>query len=198
MGAPPLVPVPRGARRCASHTCSAWRLGPSRRLQWLGARPGRARGAGGGDVAEAQAGGDCDEGGAESAGATPREVLETPASARVQVSAGPQGRRRAGLGSRWPGGAFCSARSRELDPGSLSPVPRVRRPDSAPAWVPVPPASLPRVRAVRSAVPFLPVLLGRAGQDTWRAPGKGRPDPGVAPRSKAEAPAWPRRRRCLG
>lgn len=43
-------------------------------------------GAGGGDVAAAQAGGASDEGGAEHAGATPREVLETPAAARVQVS----------------------------------------------------------------------------------------------------------------
>lgn len=44
------------------------RLWPSRRLQWLGARPGRARGAGGGDVAEAQAGGASAEGGAERRG----------------------------------------------------------------------------------------------------------------------------------
>ncbi|KAK7821428.1 hypothetical protein U0070_015894 [Myodes glareolus] len=42
-------------------------------------------GAGGGDVAAAQAGGASDEGGAEHAGATPREVLETPAAARVQI-----------------------------------------------------------------------------------------------------------------
>lgn len=39
-------------------------------------------------MAEAQAGGASDGGGAERAGATPREVLETPAAARVQVSAG--------------------------------------------------------------------------------------------------------------
>lgn len=45
-------------------------------------------------MAEAQAGGASDEGGAESAGATPREVLETPAAARVQVSEGVRGRRR--------------------------------------------------------------------------------------------------------
>lgn len=97
MGRPPAPPP------CWSHAAQGGvhriraarggRLGPSRRFQWLGARPGRARGAGGGDVAEAQAGGDSDEGGAESAGTTPREVLETPAAARVQVSAGPQGRR---------------------------------------------------------------------------------------------------------
>lgn len=49
---------------------------------------------------------------------------------------------------------------------------------------------------------FLPVLLGRTGQDTWRAcrvklPGRDGLTLG-SPRSKAEAPAWLQRWRCLG
>lgn len=99
-------------------------------------------GAGGGDVAEAQAGGASDEGGVESARATPREVLETPAAARVQVSAGVRGRRR---GWAWVGVArqcvlLCAepgAGSRVTQPRAPRPAPRFcTRLGSCPARVP--------------------------------------------------------------
>lgn len=106
------------------------RLGPSRKLQWLEARPRRARGAGGGDVAETQAGGASDEGGAESAGATPREVLETPASARVQVSAGLQGRRPGWARVRMAGRCVLLC----AEPGAGSGVAQPRAPRPAPRF----------------------------------------------------------------
>lgn len=158
--------------------------------------PGGPGGAGGGDVAAAQAGGASDEGGAEHAGATPREVLETPAAARVQVSAVLRGRlrcwARVGLTRR----RDLSCVEPGAESGVTSPAPRVPRPDSAPASVPVPPVSLPRVRAVRSAAaaPFLPVWLGRAGHlaSLWgQDPGKGRPDPRVDPDLKRRRPPGP-------
>lgn len=102
--------------------------GLSRRLQWLGARPRRARGAGGGDVAEAQAGGASDEGGAERAGATPREVLETPAAARVQVSAGLRGRPRGWARVRVAGRCDLPC----AEPGAESGVTQPRAPCPAP------------------------------------------------------------------
>lgn len=104
------------------------RLGPSQRLQWLGARTRRARGAGGGDVAEAQAGGASDEGGSESAGATPREVLETPVAARVQVSAGVRGRRPGWARVRVAGQCFLLC----AEPGAGSGVIQSRAPRPAP------------------------------------------------------------------
>lgn len=175
------------------------RLGPSRRLQWLGARLRRARGAGGGDVAEDQAGGASDEGGAESAGAKPREVLETPAAERVQVSAGLRGRPRSGLGSGWPGVRSALRRAGSWIRGHPK-QPRAPRPDSAPAWVPVPPAFLPRVRAVSSsALPAGAARPSRAGPGrashlagpSGQAPGKGRSDPRVVPHLRQRRPPGP-------
>lgn len=87
-------------------------------------------------MAEAQAGGASDEGGAESAGATPREVLETPAAARVQVSAVLRGRRPGW--PRVPVTGRCVLFCAEPGAGFGVTQPRARRPDSAPAWVPVP------------------------------------------------------------
>lgn len=80
-------------------------------------------------MAEAQAGGASDGGGAERAGATPREVLETPAAARVQVSAGLRGRLRCWARVRVAGRCDLPCAEREAESGvtqsrALRPAPR--------------------------------------------------------------------------
>lgn len=94
-------------------------------------------------MAEAQAGGASDEGGSESAGATPREVLETPVAALVQVSAGVRGRRPGWARVRVAGQCFLLC----AEPGAGSGVIQSRAPRPAPgALILHPPGFLSRPR----------------------------------------------------
>lgn len=176
-GASLLVGVPRGAGRRAPHTCSAWRTAqafPEAPVARSQAQAGpRGREVGTWRRLKREEPLTREEPRAQ---ATPREVLETPAAARVQVSAGLQAcpRHLAWVPAAGRSVLPCAeleAGSRVKQPCAPRPAPRSQFPFSATAWVPVPPAFIPRVRAVRSAAPFLPVWLNPAGPDTWRAGG---------------------------